>query len=94
MTNTDDPNQLLRREALAEDLRSLGYGITGKTLATMASRGGGPPYQLFGRIPHYRRGTGRAWADARLTSPRNSTSEHDRLSEADKPGITSDGREP
>jgi len=74
-SNVSDPNQLLRRDALAEDLRSLGYPITAKTLATMACRGGGPPYELFGKIPLYRRGAGRAWAQARLTPPNASGDE-------------------
>ena len=42
MSNISD-DQLLRRAAVAEDLRSLGHTITAKTLATMACRGGGPP---------------------------------------------------
>ena len=33
-----------------------------KTLATKASRGGGPPYRLFGRKPLYRWGDGLDWA--------------------------------
>jgi hypothetical protein len=85
MSNISD-DQLLRRAAVAEDLRSMGYTITAKTLATMACRGGGPPYQLFGRIPLYRRGAARAWAAARLTPPGSSTSEHERLAKANAPG--------
>jgi hypothetical protein len=47
------------------------------TLATMASRGGGPPYRLFGRVPLYRWGDVLVWAEARLTAPRCSTTRGD-----------------
>ena len=43
----------------------------------MATRGGGPPYQIFGRWPLYRWGDALAWAEARLSQPRRSTSEAD-----------------
>jgi hypothetical protein len=72
------PDTLLRRQALAEELKAAGYPTTPKTLATMATRGGGPPFQSFGRIPLYRWGAALAWAEGRLGAPRCSTSEGDR----------------
>jgi hypothetical protein len=72
-----DPNALLRRTALAAALTESGYPIAPATLATMATRGGGPPFQLFGRIPIYRWGVGLAWAQGRCTEPRSSSSEAD-----------------
>jgi integrase len=60
------------------------------SLATKASRGGGPPYRLFGARPLYRRGLYREsggrerrwghslnWAQSRLSEPMRSTSEAD-----------------
>jgi hypothetical protein len=72
-----DPNARLRRHATAEALTAEGFPISDKTLATRATRGGGPPYQLFGRIPLYRWGDALEWANSRLTPPRRSTSEND-----------------
>jgi hypothetical protein len=74
---TRDPDDMLRRRALAEALTAAGYPTASATLATMATRGGGPPYQLYGRIPLYRWGDALAWAESRLSTPRRSTSEAD-----------------
>jgi hypothetical protein len=72
-----DSNALLRRTPLAAALTELGFPLAPATLATMATRGGGPPFQLFGRIPLYRWGAALAWAQDRLTEPRSSSSEAD-----------------
>jgi hypothetical protein len=72
-----DPNILLRRTQLAAALAALGYPVAPATLATMATRGGGPPFELFGRIPLYRWGTSLGWAEHRLSEPRSSSSEAD-----------------
>jgi hypothetical protein len=71
------PETRLRRKAVAEASTAHGYPIKEKTLATMASRGGGPPYQLWGRIPIYMWGPYLDWAQGRLSEPRSSTSEGD-----------------
>jgi hypothetical protein len=68
-----NPDTRLRRTALAEALRAAGYPMSDKTLATKATRGGGPPYQLFGRIPLYRWEDALAWAEGRLSAPRSSS---------------------
>lgn len=73
----DDPKKRLRRKQTAEALTEAGYPTAEKTLATKAVRGGGPPYQLFGRIPLYTWGDALAWAEGRLSAPRTSTSEAD-----------------
>ena len=39
---------LLTRDQTAAALVTAGFPVKSKTLATKASRGGGPPYQLFG----------------------------------------------
>ena len=67
----------LTREPLAAALTEAGFPIKPKTLATMATRGGGPPYQKFGNRPLYQWGSSLAWAESRLSLPRRSTSEAD-----------------
>jgi hypothetical protein len=71
----DNPDALLTREATSAALKLAGFPVETKTLATKASRGGGPPYRLFGRKPLYRWGDALAWAQARLSPPICSTSE-------------------
>src|SRR5258705_13580521 len=71
----DDPDSLLRREATADALTASGFPTAAKTLATKASRGGGPPYRKYGPWPLYRWGDALAWAQARLGKPRFNTSE-------------------
>lgn len=66
---------LLRRRAAAEALTAVAFPTSEKTLATKATRGGGPPYRLFGRIPLYRWGDLLDWAESRLSPPRRTTSE-------------------
>ena len=48
---------------------ALGFPIKAKTLSTKATRGGGPPYQLFGPWVLYRWGDALKWAQARRTTP-------------------------
>jgi hypothetical protein len=69
------PDALLRRKQLAEALCVAGFPIAVATLSTMASRGGGPPFRLWGRTPLYHWGCALAWAEGRLSEPRSSTSE-------------------
>ena len=71
------PDALLRRRAAAEALTEMGFPTSEKTLATKATRGGGPAYRLFGRIPLYRWGDLLDWAESRLSPPRRSASERD-----------------
>ena len=66
---------MLTRRATAEALTEAGYPTAELTLATMATRGGGPLYQLYGRKPLYRWADALEWAQARLSKPRRSTSE-------------------
>ena len=73
------PDTLLRRRDLAAALQASGFPITEATLATKATRGGGPPFRSFGRIPLYRWADALAWAEGRLSAPRGSTSAADAL---------------
>ena len=71
------PDALLTRDQTAAALTEAGYPVRPKTLATKATRGGGPPYRLFGARPLYRWGDALAWAEGRMGMPRASTSEGD-----------------
>jgi hypothetical protein len=73
----ENPDALLRRRATAEALTEVGFPTSEKTLATKATRGGGPPFRSFGRVPLYRWGDALDWAEGRLSPPRRSTSEAD-----------------
>jgi hypothetical protein len=69
------PSALLRRRRCAEELTAHGFPVAEKTLATKATRGGGPPYRKFGRVVLYRWGDALAWAEAQLSGPVRSSSE-------------------
>ena len=71
----EDLDALLTRKATAEALNKAGFPISDKTLATQATRGGGPPYQKFGPRVLYRWGDALAWAQAKLSPPIRSTAE-------------------
>jgi hypothetical protein len=73
----DNPDTLLTRKATAASLIASGYPVAAGTLATMAVRGGGPPYHRFGPRVLYRWGDCLAWAEARLSPAMRSTSEAD-----------------
>lgn len=70
------PTALLTRDAVATALTDAGFPISGATLATKATRGGGPPFRLFGRRPLYEWGAALDWAQSRLSEPAATTSEH------------------
>jgi hypothetical protein len=74
---------LLTREEVAKALTERGFKIAAPTLATRATRGGGPAYQIFNKYAMYRWATTLAWARSRLSNPRRSTSEGD-LNDADE----------
>ena len=96
--NAEHPDALLTRDQTAAALTACGFPIKPKTLSTKATRGGGPPYQLFGPRVLYRWENALKWAQARLSAPRRSTSEGDaprapqrrrsRLSKAATPGVS------
>ena len=71
------PDVRLTRERTAEALTALGYKVATKTLATKATRGGGPPYSLFCGRALYRWGDALDWARSLTTPPRRSTAEAD-----------------
>lgn len=77
-----NPDALLGREQTSKALKASGYPVEPSTLATKASRGGGPPYQMFGRRALYRWGDALAWAKSELSAPRRNTSEGDTIDKA------------
>ena len=69
------PDARLTRVATAAALSAAGFPVSAATLATKATRGGGPIYRLFGRKPLYRWSDALEWAAARTSRPVTSTSE-------------------
>ena len=73
----DSPDARLTRAQVADALTAAGYPIRPGTLSTKATRGGGPPYQLWGQRVLYRWADALAWAEKRMGAPRCNTSEID-----------------
>jgi hypothetical protein len=71
-----DPDALLGRKETAAALTEAGFKVSAETLTTKASRGGGPPYQLFGQRALYKWSDSLAWARSRLSAPHRSAAEH------------------
>jgi hypothetical protein len=65
----------LDRKQAAQFLTERGYRTAPATLAKLACVGGGPTFQSFGRKPLYREAGLIAWAEAKTTGPRRSTSD-------------------
>jgi hypothetical protein len=76
---------LLTRDQTAAALTAAGFPITPATLATKATRGGGPPFQRFGPRPLYRWGNALQWAQSRLSKLVASTSELDAAMSSESP---------
>jgi hypothetical protein len=66
---------LLSRKDVARALTDHGFKTAETTLATLASRGGGPRFRKYGQRAVYRWGDALAWAEARLSDVVGSTSE-------------------
>ena len=75
MVSLPRPDSRLTREQTAATLTSAGFPIRPKTLATKATRGGGPPYNLFSGRALYVWGEALAWAQGATSAPRQSTSQ-------------------
>ena len=72
----ENPDVVLDRKGAAAALTEAGFQTAPSTLATLACRGGGPPYRLFGRKPLYRWGDVLEWAVNRTSAPASSSAEH------------------
>jgi hypothetical protein len=68
-TMPEDLETLLTRRQLADALTKAGFPTSPATLATKASRGGGPPYQRYGPRAMYRWNSALQWANGLLRSP-------------------------
>lgn len=71
--NTD---RFIPRSAVPDYCAERGLLLSKRTLAKMATVGGGPEYQLFGGRAYYTRQALDAWMEARLSTPRRSTSDY------------------
>jgi hypothetical protein len=79
----DNPDRMMTRAEFCEALQeATGIKISPATLATKATRGGGPAYVRFGPRAMIRWGTGLEWAKGCLSAPRASTSEADEQARA------------
>jgi hypothetical protein len=67
--------QRMDRQQAAAFLSERGYRTGPATLAKLASVGGGPIFESFDRKPLYQEADLLAWAQARTTGPRRSTSD-------------------
>jgi hypothetical protein len=71
----DNYPDLLTRAQAGAVLRAHGYPVSDKSLASLACRGGGPPFHKFGRRPLYYRNNLFRWAHEKLGGCQNSTSQ-------------------
>ena len=73
------PDTILLRKAAADALTEAGYPVKASTLATLASRGGGPKFRRFGRVPIYRLSDLISWAEEKSSPPGATTTECEAL---------------
>jgi hypothetical protein len=73
---TRSKRRLTRRE-LAAFLTERGFPISAATIATRATRGGGPGYLLFSGRALYDEDEALRWAEAATAAPRRRTREAD-----------------
>ena len=74
----ENPDALISREMTAAALTASGFPVKPKTLATKATRGGGPVFYSFGGRVLYRWGDALTWAKNRLSPAKSSTSSEGR----------------
>jgi len=72
---TQAPDDLLTRTQAAAALTAAGYPTATATLATKASRGGGPLYRTYSGRALYRRVDLMEWAESCTGAPRRTTAE-------------------
>jgi hypothetical protein len=70
-----DPDARLTRKRAAAALSDAGYQTAESTLATLATRGGGPTFQKFGPRVIYKWADLLRWAQARTSRPVSNTSQ-------------------
>ena len=72
-----DLDMLFTRRNAAAALTDAGFPTAPATLATLATRGGGPVYRRYGNRVIYRWSDLLDWAQSRLSAPMRSTSDAD-----------------
>jgi hypothetical protein len=72
-----NPDTLLTRAMASAALTTAGYRVSKATLASMATRGGGPRYRLLGRQPLYRWGDLLDWVESRCHEPKRHSTQGD-----------------
>lgn len=75
MANPLSPATRLSRDEAAKALTEAGFPIKKSTLATLASRGGGPLYTVFNGRVFYEWGDALSWAQGRTSPPMATASE-------------------
>jgi hypothetical protein len=71
-----DPYMTLKRREAAETLTKIGRPLAYRTLNTLASRGGGPPYELNGPASAlYQWAALLKWSQGRMSAPRTTATE-------------------
>src|SRR5215471_6135638 len=85
-TDQISPQTRLTRKRSAEELTKAGFQISPASLATLACRGGGPPFCHFGKLALYTWADLLEWAVARCTKPCRSTSERHALGKTRRRG--------
>jgi hypothetical protein len=75
MNQYPTPETPLSRLATAKALTAAGYPIAAATLATLASRGGGPPYMTFNGRALYRLPDALAWVQSRMSASHTTAAE-------------------
>jgi hypothetical protein len=71
-----DSETRLRRKPLSTALTEEGYPVSAAALETFASRGGGPPYEKFGKYTLYPWGRALEWARRRRSPLAVTATEH------------------
>jgi hypothetical protein len=66
--------KLLNRRQASEHLRGRGISRAPSTLAKLATIGGGPEFQKFGRQPVYTEEALDHWLESKLSAPKRSSS--------------------
>jgi hypothetical protein len=79
MPHENNPDVLLTRDQTATALTEAGFPTKAKTLATKATRGGGPPYRIYGGRVLYRWRDVLEWAESKLSPLVRNTSERNQI---------------
>jgi hypothetical protein len=71
-----DPGTFFTRPQLSDTLEECGIPLSADTLATKATRGGGPPFRIFGKSAVYQWADVVEWVRETMGEPACTTAEH------------------